>query len=236
MRGVAVLGQAGPGPWELATGLAERGIPVVVIGADAAGSIGASVPSVACAYHSSAAVTAALEAAAAIAGPLVAVVDATVPPGAAAVTPLAEMDEQRWAATGEEPLTVSLRCLQGAHRALGEGGRYVVVVPSLSMSGAPGLVPWVSVSEGRRALVKVAARVWGAKGVTVNCLAVPAALLAAGVGQPRLERPGLPPRSLPRPPAMATEVAGLVAALLGNDLASVTGATLAVDGGVWMTP
>jgi 3-oxoacyl-[acyl-carrier protein] reductase len=113
----------------------------------------------------------------------------------------------------------------------------VVVLPSLSMSGAPGMVPWTTVSEGQRAFAKVAARAWGAEGITVNCVGIPAHLLAHPAGEATvLDRPGLPSPSLGRLPDVRSEVAGAVGGLLGSGLPFVTGATLAVDGGVWMTP
>ena len=116
----------------------------------------------------------------------------------------------------------------------------VLVVPTLSLVGAAGFGPWSAVTEGQRALAKAAARAWGALAITVNCVAVPAALLTTPPtdgDDPEfpLHRPGQPPHALGRPQLRA-EVSGVVAALVSPAWRAVTGSTVAVDGGVWMTP
>ena len=55
----------------------------------------------------------------------------------------------------------------------------MLLVPTLSLVGAAGYGPWAAVTEGQRALAKAAARAWGSRAVTVNCVAVPGPLLMA---------------------------------------------------------
>lgn len=162
-------------------------------------------------------------------------VRAIVDAGPVALTPaagdLSTIGPDGWQAAAEDPLRRALHVLQAAHRRLAGGGRIVVLLPSLVATGAAGVVPWVAASEGYRSLAKAAARKWGPEGVTVNCLLVPADLVAGK----SLDRPGL------QPPALGagdihTELAAVVAALVTGEMDGVTGQTIAVDGGVWMTP
>jgi NAD(P)-dependent dehydrogenase (short-subunit alcohol dehydrogenase family) len=227
------------------------GVVVAVVGGDTGagsalgrglGDLGASVVSVGAADVASADdVCAALEAAAAPPARVEAVVVCSVGAEPTGPGPLADVDDAAWRAQVELPLRRMLACFQGAYRYFGgRGGSVVVIVPTASMTGAAGLVPWAAVTEGGRALAKAAARAWGHVGIVVNCVAVPAALVAppppGATGAPvDLDRPGLPPRALPAPD-MHVDVAGVVASFLDPHRRVVTGATVAVDGGVWMTP
>jgi NAD(P)-dependent dehydrogenase (short-subunit alcohol dehydrogenase family) len=162
---------------------------------------------------------------------------------------VADLDGDAWNARVEVPLHRTLVCFHGVLGTLrAGGGSMVLLVPTLSLVGAAGFGPWAAVTEGQRALAKAAARAWGRHAVTVNCVAVPAALLAtpptdddrrpptdaARQAYP-LHRPGQPPAALDRPD-MRAEVAAVVQTFLSPAWRPVTGATVAVDGGVWMTP
>jgi len=148
------------------------------------------------------------------------------------VSELTTLDGDAWRALAEAPLRRALYVLQQSHRRLPSGGHIVVLLPSLVTSGAAGLVPWVAAAEGYRSLLKAAARGWGRDGITVNCVLMPADLIAGT----SLDRPGLQPPALGRAVDLHSDVAGVVAALLGGGLSAVTGQTIAADGGVWMTP
>jgi len=170
---------------------------------------------------------------------------------------LVGLDGAGWRERVELPLRRTLLCFQGALRSLRDvGGTVVLVVPTLSLVGAAGSVPWATVTEGQRALAKAAGRAWGPLDITVNCVAVPAALLAGaspgttgadgaaradgederGSGdEARFDRSGQPSSALDAP-AMRTAVAAVVHALFTPAWRAVTGATVAVDGGVWMNP
>ncbi len=180
-------------------------------------------------------------------GVLDAVVVASVGTGPTRRGEVARLDAQAWRARVEIPLHRSLVCFQGAFDALrAGGGTMVLLVPTLSLVGAAGFGPWAAVTEGQRALAKAAARAWGGDGVTVNCVAVPAALLDTadavpppsahgGGAQAPFDRPGQPAPALAHPDVRSS-VAAVVHTLLSPAWRAVTGATVAVDGGVWMTP
>jgi 3-oxoacyl-[acyl-carrier protein] reductase len=145
---------------------------------------------------------------------------------------LAFTDAEAWQRQAERPLRRALRVLQAAHLCLGDdGGRIVVLLPSLVMSGAADVVAWTSAAEGYRSLAKAAARAWGGEGVTVMSALIPASLVA----DTAVDRPGLQPPALGRAPDLQSDIAPAIAALLDERLDAVTGLTLAVDGGVWMT-
>jgi len=156
---------------------------------------------------------------------------------------VADLDSDTWSAMVERPLHRTLVCFQGAFDVLRRsGGTMVLVVPTLSLVGAAGFGPWAAVTEGQRALARAAARAWGSSGVTVHCVAVPASLLTASANDddddedgPYPDRPGQPAPALDRPDLRA-EVSSVVHSLLSPAWRSVTGDTVAVDGGVWMTP
>lgn len=153
-------------------------------------------------------------------------------PGAASVkAALLDHSAEDWDGQAARPLREAVACFQSAGRALGEGGAIVAVLPTLAMNGSAGLTAWSTAAEGMRSLVKVAAREFGKRGITVNTVALPAGVLA-GAGE-SLDRPGLPAARLPIPET-AREAAGIIAALASPPWTSVTGATIAVDGGVWM--
>jgi hypothetical protein len=175
---------------------------------------------------------AALEAA----GPLDGLVWAAAEASFGTPKPLAELDATEWKERAEAPLRAFVEFLQAAHRRLRvRGGRIVTLIPTIAMDGAAGLTPWAAVADGQRALIKSAARVWGADGIALNCVALPASLMVTPAAGGRLSRPGLQQPAL-ADPGVRTEVAGVVASMLGPAYRAVTGATVAVDGGRWMTP
>jgi 3-oxoacyl-[acyl-carrier protein] reductase len=115
-----------------------------------------------------------------------------------------------------------------------DGGRVVVVVPTFSMSGAPGFAAGAAAAEGQRLLAKSAARQWGADGITVNCVAVAPEQIIG-------ERAGSATMALADPALGGAGDAeadiGPVVVFLASDAAHfVTGATISADGGVWMVP
>jgi NAD(P)-dependent dehydrogenase (short-subunit alcohol dehydrogenase family) len=160
------------------------------------------------------------------------VVWAPSPGSAGTPHPLLEYDEAGWDAIAAQPIRDAVACVQAAADALQTGGAIVTVLPTLSSRGSAGLTGWSTAAEGVRSLVKVAARELGPRAITVNAVALPAAVLA-GAGA-SLDRPGLPASTLPVPEDAGGEVAALIASLASPPWTAVTGATIAVDGGVWM--
>jgi len=149
---------------------------------------------------------------------------------------VADLDAAAWNARVEVPLQRTLVGFQGAYGSLrAGGGTLVLMVPTLSLVGAAGFGPWAAVTEGQRALAKAAGRAWGPSGITVHCVAVPAAVLAQETVMTGHDRPGLPSPALDAPD-MRASVASVVHTLISPAWRSVTGGTVAVDGGVWMTP
>ncbi|HVA03700.1 MAG TPA: SDR family oxidoreductase [Acidimicrobiales bacterium] len=227
-----------------------RGPAVAVVGADtragaelAAGldELGAAVGRLdVAALDGRAEFAAALDASAERLGGLDGVVVASVGTPPTLSGAVAELEPDAWTARVEIPLHRTLVCFHGALGALrAVGGSMVLLVPTLSLVGAAGYGPWAAVTEGQRALAKAAARAWGSHAITVNCVAVPGALLTPANDGDRggfgLHRPGQPPPAFGRP-QMRVEVSGVVHSLLSPAWRPVTGATVAVDGGVWMTP
>ena len=84
-----------------------------------------------------------------------------------------DVDDERWEAVWEGSMRSTLFVLQaGFGQMQGRGGCIIVVIPTIAMSGAERLAPYVTAAEGQRLLVKAAARQWGTERITVNCLAV----------------------------------------------------------------
>jgi 3-oxoacyl-[acyl-carrier protein] reductase len=144
-----------------------------------------------------------------------------------------------WDALADEPVRALLRTLQAARRHLPAGGRIVVVVPTVALTGEAGLVGLATAGEAQRVLAKSAARSWGAAGITVNAVAASPAALAAA---PRAGGANLDGAALPPVPGgdghddVEDDVAAAVALLLEPAASRLTGATLAADGGVVMAP
>ncbi len=165
------------------------------------------------------------------AAPLNLVVWAPAPGAAAVRSSLVDHDEAAWDTQAAEPLRQAIACFQAAQDVLGTaGGALVAVLPTFAMAGSAGFTAWTTAAEGLRSLVKVAARDLGRQGISVNAVALPAQAIAAS--EESLNRPGLP-AAVFTPPADAGAAAGLIAALASPPWRAVTGATIALDGGVW---
>ncbi len=170
-----------------------------------------------------------------------AVVHARVGDGALVATTLVDTDDTTWDARCEALLRDALFTFQAAFTALsaGGGGRIVLIAPTVAMSGAAELVPYVTAVEGMRSLAKGAARQWGEHGITVNCVSPPLDLLAPGFDRPTVL--GGPIAFVAEPaighlPDIHDDVAAVVALLVSSAAPAVTGATVVVDGGTVMVP
>jgi 3-oxoacyl-[acyl-carrier protein] reductase len=219
---VVVAGGDGGVGERIATGLAGRGFDVSVV---ATSATGADAVESACAR-------------AAATGSLTAVVHAQVPAAALEPRPLVDVPDGEWDALADEPVRALLRTLQAARRHLPAGGRIVVVVPTVALTGEAGLVGLATAGEAQRVLAKSAARSWGAARITVNAVAAsPAALAGAPpAGGANLDRAALPPPVPGGDGDGEDDVVAAVALLLEPAAARLTGATLAADGGVVMPP
>jgi len=116
-----------------------------------------------------------------------------------------------------------------AHR-----GRIVLISSVVGFLGSPGQVNYGAAKAGLVGLARSLAREVGSRGITVNVVApgVVETDMIATLGQQRVEqlRSMVPLGRV----AEADEVAGAVAFLASDDAAYVTGAVLAVDGGLAM--
>jgi NAD(P)-dependent dehydrogenase (short-subunit alcohol dehydrogenase family) len=229
----------------LAVALGRAGADVGLLGDDLDSLAGAAADvadaggraaRLAVAYGSRAEVEAVFNEADTALGPIDIVVHTAVNPIAVEPAPLVEVDDDRWEAVWEGTMRTSLLCCQAAftHMA-GRGGRIIFSTPTVSMSGAAGLVAYTAAVEGQRLLAKSAARQWGSQGITVNCVA-PAP--ATDDGDETAGRHHLPlnPAPLGGPGDPETDLGPVVVFLASEGGHFVTGATIGVDGGVWMAP
>ncbi len=144
------------------------------------------------------------------------------------------VDDARWHGVWEVALQGAIHVLQAGYEQMrGRGGRFVFVTPTVSMSGAAGLVPYTTAIEGQRLLAKSAARQWGPEGITVNCLAPAPEHVPIGVESTAVS---LAPPALGGPGDVRADLGPIVVFLAGDASHALTGATLSVDGGVWMAP
>ena len=148
------------------------------------------------------------------------------------------LSPEQWRAACLGPLRTSRHCLQAAWRTLaGEPASIVVVGPNFSLTGAGGLAALSVLSEGQRAMMKSAARQWGAEGIRLNWLGLDAQVFDAHLANaalPLSPEMGPPPPALGFAPGITTGVEHTIAMLIGAT--AITGASIPVDGGVWMVP
>lgn len=166
--------------------------------------------------------------------PVDAVVHAAMNPIAYEPVAFDAVDDDRWDLVWEGTMGAALAVLQASFGPMrGRGGRIVFVTPTVSMSGAERLVPYTTAVEGQRLLAKSAARQWGPDGITVNCVAIAPEHVPIGVASTATS---LAPPALGGPGDVALDVGPVVVFLLSEAGHFVTGATVGVDGGVWMAP
>jgi 3-oxoacyl-[acyl-carrier protein] reductase len=146
----------------------------------------------------------------------------------------AAVSSVEWDVRVGETMWKALVTLQSAHSALARrGGRIVLVVPTVGIAGAAGLVPYTTAVEGIRAMAKSAARQWARDGVVVNLIAAPIRVFAEALSESEghLTNP-----AVADDPTLVHSLVETAKFLLRSDVAHVAGATVVVDGGSVMLP
>ncbi|HKV19236.1 MAG TPA: SDR family oxidoreductase [Mycobacterium sp.] len=161
---------------------------------------------------------------------VVLVVGADPVPEQVAVT---ETSDAQWLKAVSGTVWRTLAALQRAYAAMTSGGRVVVVVPTIGMAGAAGLVPYTTAVEGIRAMTKSAARQWRSAGIGVAMVAAPLHIFA-----PDLEAltTHLTAAAVTDDDTLVRSVSEAVTFLLRADVEHLAGATIVVDGGSVMLP
>lgn len=152
-------------------------------------------------------------------------------------TDCAEMSSEMWAEGCERPMAEALACLaQHRDALLATKGHAVFVVPSFAMSGAKGFSAAAAAGEGLRTLAKGAAKQWGKDNVRVNTVALDPQHFVPGETGERLSAVmGLATSSgFGHKGDIATDIASALDWLTSEDARFITGATLTLDGGIWM--
>jgi 3-oxoacyl-[acyl-carrier protein] reductase len=153
-------------------------------------------------------------------------------PGGLTRAPIAAMDEAEWIRRCEAPLGAVRVAMQEAYALLKEkGGHVVLLVPTIAMIGAADFAAYSAVGEGTRSLAKAAARSWGHQNIVVNCLALTQEQLAPGIEGTVTETRVPPALSTPD---LENDIAAFIATLATGP-AIVTGTTMMVDGGNFMS-
>ncbi|BBX42109.1 SDR family oxidoreductase [Mycobacterium simiae] len=156
-------------------------------------------------------------------------VDASLEP-----TRIGTLRATEWHRLAEHPMRQALNALQRSYSSMRQkGGRIVLVLPSIGMTGAPCLVPYATALEGIRAMAKSAARQWASQNLIVNMIAAPLHLFA-----PRLSASAghVTAAALQDDDALIESIVETTRFLLKREVTGLVGETVIVDGGAVMLP
>ena len=168
--------------------------------------------------------------------PLDLVVHARYPAPSRRRAELAAMTAADWQAAADEPLESAIRLARGAHPGLAAAsGTLVFLVPLMASAGGEGFAAIAAAAEGARLLAKSLAKTWGEDGIRAHAITLdPSAFLGADDAAGMAEANALHDPPLGRVPDLVTDVAPILDALTRDHAAALTGASLVVDGGLWM--
>lgn len=167
------------------------------------------------------------------------VVLAAIDPSGFRSAPIASLTEAEWDQAAEYSMRAAFVALQQAYAVLADGGRVILILPTVVATGVAGLVPLCTAVETIRVMAKAVARRWGARSITVNTIEVELAAFMLGDNDtgnteipvvPVLGQPALPPASA------VDDVIGLIDMLATPAAGAITGALLVADRGTVMQP
>jgi NAD(P)-dependent dehydrogenase (short-subunit alcohol dehydrogenase family) len=170
------------------------------------------------------------------------VVLAAIDPSAFRAAPITSLTEDQWDQAAEYSMRAAFVVLQQTHAVIADGGRVVLILPTVVATGVADLVPLCTAVEAIRVMAKAVARRWGARSITVNTIEVELAAFMLGDDVDRgagaaavpvvpvLGQPALPPGSA------VDDVLGLLDMLATPAAAAITGALLVADRGTVMQP
>ena len=149
---------------------------------------------------------------------------------------LMELTDDDWRIRADEPFEATIRLARSAHPYLAaSAGTIVFLVPLMASAGGEGFAPMATAAEGARLLAKSLAKTWGDDHIRAHAITLdPSAFLAPDEAAGMAEANSLHDPPLGRVPDLSTEVAPIVNALTTDDFTSLLGASLVVDGGLWM--
>lgn len=149
---------------------------------------------------------------------------------------LTDSTAQRWHQGCDEPLEAGIRLARAAHGPLrAAGGTIVYLVPLMASAGGEGFACLAAAAEGLRVLAKSLAKTWGADAIRAHAVTLdPSAFLTPEDAAGMAEANSLHDPPLGRVPDLTSEVAAIVDALSSDAFTTLTGASLVVDGGLWM--
>ncbi len=149
---------------------------------------------------------------------------------------LVDMTAADWTAACDEPLEAAIRLAQRTHRHLAaHNGTIVFLVPLMASAGGEGFTPFATAAEGVRLLAKSLAKTWGSDGITAHAITLdPHAFLDDAAADGIAEANALHDPPLGHIPDVRTELTPIIEALASHSAAALTGASLVVDGGLWM--
>jgi NAD(P)-dependent dehydrogenase (short-subunit alcohol dehydrogenase family) len=167
------------------------------------------------------------------------VVLAAINPSAFRAAPITLLTEDQWDQAAEYSMRAAFIVLQQVHAVIADGGRVVLILPTVAATGVADLVPLCTAVEAIRVMAKAVARRWGSRSITVNTIEVELAAFMLGDNDstdavmpvvPVLGQPALPPGSA------VDDVLGLVDMLATPAAGAITGALLVADRGTVMQP
>ncbi|WP_068178501.1 SDR family oxidoreductase [Mycobacterium sp. UM_CSW] len=139
-----------------------------------------------------------------------------------------------WHRFAEQPMRQVLSALQRSYVSMrNAGGRIVLVLPTIGMTGGPYLVACTTALEGIRAMTKSAARQWASQNVIVNMIAAPLHLFAPNLSASanHITAPAIDDND-----KLVESIVETTRFLLKREVTGLVGETVIVDGGAVMLP